>query len=79
MPNMMPTKHPMPHQAAEERKSNFQEVALGYDEATAVDEAKRCLNCKHKPCMTGCPVHIHIPEFIHAVSEGDFEEAYLLA
>ena len=76
MPNMMPTKHPMPHQAAEERKSNFQEVALGYDEATAVDEAKRCLNCKHKPCMTGCPVHIHIPEFIHAVSEGDFEEAY---
>ncbi len=76
MPNMMPTKHPMPHQAAEERKSNFQEVALGYDEATAVDEARRCLNCKHKPCMTGCPVHIHIPEFIHAVSEGDFEEAY---
>ncbi len=76
MPNMMPTKHPMPHQSAEERKSNFQEVALGYDEATAVDEAKRCLNCKHKPCMTGCPVHIHIPEFIHAVSEGDFEEAY---
>ncbi len=76
MPNMMPTKHPMPHQAAEERKSNFQEVALGYDEATAVDEAKRCLNCKQKPCMTGCPVHIHIPEFIHAVSEGDFEEAY---
>ena len=76
MPNMMPTKHPMPHQTAEERKSNFQEVALGYDEATAVDEAKRCLNCKHKPCMTGCPVHIHIPEFIHAVSEGDFEEAY---
>ncbi len=76
MPNMMPTKHPMPHQSAEERKSNFQEVALGYDEATAVDEAKRCLNCKHKPCMTGCPVHIHIPEFIHAVSEGEFEEAY---
>ncbi len=76
MPNMLPTKHPMPHQAAEERKSNFQEVALGYDEATAVDEAKRCLNCKQKPCMTGCPVHIHIPEFIHAVSEGDFEEAY---
>ena len=76
MPNMMPNKHPMPNQAPEVRSKNFLEVSLGYDEETAIDEAKRCLNCKNKPCMGGCPVHIHIPEFIHAVSEGDFEEAY---
>ncbi len=76
MPNMMPNKHPMPNQDPEVRSKNFLEVSLGYDEETAIDEAKRCLNCKNKPCMNGCPVHIHIPEFIHAVSEGDFEEAY---
>ncbi len=76
MPNMMPNKHPMPNQDPEVRSKNFLEVSLGYDEETAIDEAKRCLNCKNKPCMNGCPVHIHIPEFIHAVSEGNFEEAY---
>ena len=76
MPNMMPTKHPMPSQDAEVRSRNFSEVALGYDEATAVDEAKRCLNCKQKFCVAGCPVHIDIPAFIHEVAEGRFEEAY---
>ena len=76
MPNMMMEKHPMPTQAADERSSNFLEVALGYDEATAIDEAKRCLNCKHKPCVGGCPVRVHIPAFIEAVSRGAFEEAY---
>ena len=76
MPNMMMEKHPMPTQAAEERRSNFREVALGYDEATAIDEAKRCLHCKHQPCVGGCPVRVHIPAFIEAVSRGAFEEAY---
>ncbi len=76
MPNMMMEKHPMPNQAPDERKNNFLEVALGYDAQTAIDEAKRCLNCKNKPCVGGCPVRVHIPEFIHAVSEGDFEGAY---
>ncbi len=76
MPNMMPTKHPMPSQDAEVRSRNFSEVALGYDEATAVDEAKRCLNCKQKFCVAGCPVRIDIPAFIHEVAEGRFEEAY---
>ena len=76
MPNMMPTKHPMPSQDAEVRSRNFSEVALGYDETTAVDEAKRCLNCKQKFCVAGCPVRIDIPAFIHEVAEGRFEEAY---
>ncbi len=76
MPNMSLVKNPMPSQKAQVRNRNFSEVALGYTEEMAVDEAKRCLNCKHKPCVSGCPVRVHIPEFIKAVSEGRFEEAY---
>ena len=58
------------------RNKNFLEVATGYDEQTAMDEALRCLHCKHKPCISGCPVQIHIPDFIAKVAEGDFEAAY---
>lgn len=58
------------------RAHNFDEVALGYTEELAIDEAKRCLNCKNMPCVSGCPVKIHIPEFIAKVAEGDFEGAY---
>ena len=76
MPNMALTKHPMPSQAPEVRNRNFQEVALGYSAETAIDEAKRCLNCKNHPCVSGCPVRIHIPEFIQKMAEGDFEAAY---
>ena len=76
MANMAPNKNPMPTQAPEVRAHNFDEVALGYSEATALDEAMRCLNCKNHPCVTGCPVNIHIPEFIAKIQEGDFEGAY---
>lgn len=76
MPNMSLTKNPMPVQDPQERGKNFKEVALGYDEATALDEAARCLNCKNMPCVNGCPVNIHIPEFISKIKEGDFEGAY---
>ena len=69
-------KNPMPHQPADVRNKNFEEVALGYTPEQAIDEAERCLNCKHKPCMNGCPVMVHIPEFISKVKEGDFEGAY---
>ena len=71
-----PKKHEMPTQAPEVRAHNFSEVALGYDQETAVAEANRCLNCKNRPCVSGCPVNIHIPEFIAKVKEGDFEGAY---
>ncbi|MBQ8782776.1 MAG: NADPH-dependent glutamate synthase [Clostridia bacterium] len=74
--NMKNTKNPMPSQDPKVRARNFQEVALGYDEATAIDEALRCLNCKNPLCVTGCPVNIHIPEFIAKIKEGDFEGAY---
>lgn len=76
MPNMAMQKNPMPVQEPEVRSGNFQEVALGYDEATAIDEAKRCLNCKNPFCVGGCPVRINIPAFIHEVAEGNFEAAY---
>ena len=76
MPNMSLKKHEMPAQAPDVRNKNFSEVALGYDVETAIDEAKRCLHCKNKPCIGGCPVRIHIPEFIAKVAEGEFEEAY---
>lgn len=74
--NMQPKKHPMPVQDAEKRNKNFKEVALGYDESTAISEAKRCLNCKNKPCVSGCPVGIDIPRFIAFVGAGEFEKAY---
>ena len=75
-PNMRPDKNPMPSQAPDVRNKNFLEVALGYDAETAIDEAKRCLHCKNKPCTSGCPVQIDIPAFIAQVAEGNFEEAY---
>lgn len=74
--SIKPYKHEMPVQNAKVRAHNFEEVALGYDEATAVAEAQRCLNCKNKPCVNGCPVNIDIPSFITKVKEGQFEEAY---
>lgn len=74
--NMNPKKNPMPTQDPLVRARNFDEVALGYDEQTAVDEALRCLNCKNMPCVAGCPVNIHIPAFIEKIKEGDFEGAY---
>lgn len=76
MPNMRNDKNPMPEQDANVRNKNFEEVALGYTEEMAVDEAERCLQCKHKPCMNGCPVMVRIPEFIKLVAERKFEEAY---
>ena len=76
MPNMDPKKHAMPSQDPKVRAHNFDEVALGYDEATAVEEATRCLNCKNMPCVAGCPVHIRIPAFIERVAAGDFDGAY---
>ena len=76
MPNMSPKKNEMPTQAPAVRRRNFDEVALGYTEAQAIDEAKRCLNCKNMPCVAGCPVRIHIPAFIAKVAEGDFAGAY---
>lgn len=74
--NMNPKKNPMPSQDPNVRNKNFSEVALGYTEEMAIDEAKRCLNCKSPKCKEGCPVQIDIPEFIKYVSEGDFESAY---
>ena len=74
--NMSLTRNPMPNQDPLVRAHNFSEVALGYSEETAIDEAMRCLNCKHMPCVDGCPVKIHIPEFIGKIKEGDFEGAY---
>lgn len=69
-------KHEMPTQPPEIRAKNFKEVALGYSEETAVAEAQRCLNCKNRPCVSGCPVNVHIPDFISKIKEGDFEGAY---
>ena len=76
MPNMNPKKLPAREQAPEVRCQNFLEVSQGYDEAMAIEEAQRCLNCKHKPCVAGCPVNVRIPEFIQLVAEGKFLEAY---
>lgn len=76
MANMSLTKVPMPEQAPDVRNKNFKEVALGYTAEMAMEEAGRCLNCKHKPCVQGCPVNVPIPAFIAKVAEGDFEGAY---
>ena len=76
MANMRHDRNPMPTQDPAVRARNFDEVALGYTEAAALDEANRCLNCKNMPCVDGCPVKIHIPEFIAKIKEGDFEGAY---
>jgi len=77
-PNMSPKKVPIPEQKPEERIKNFNEVALGYTPEQAVQESLRCLQCKTRPCVAGCPVSVMIPEFLKKVSEGDFEEAYRL-
>ncbi len=74
--NMSLTRNPMPTQDPQVRAHNFSEVALGYTKETAIDEAMRCLNCKNMPCVSGCPVKIHIPEFIEKIKEGEFEAAY---
>ena len=76
MANMSPKRNEMPTQDALVRTHNFDEVTLGYTEEQAIDEANRCLNCKNMPCVSGCPVKIHIPEFIAKIREGDFEGAY---
>ena len=76
MANMNLKRNPMPSQEPSVRAHNFREVALGYTEEQAIDEANRCLNCKNMPCVAGCPVKIHIPEFIAKIKEGDFEGAY---
>lgn len=75
-PNMRLTKNPMPSQSPEVRAHNFLEVTNGYTDEMAVDEALRCLSCKNMPCVSGCPVNIHIPEFIAKIKDGDFEGAY---
>ena len=76
MPNMRPDKNPMPEQEPNVRNKNFLEVTTGYTEEMAKDEAARCLNCKNKPCMQGCPVSVKIPEFIRLIQQGDYEGAY---
>ena len=73
---MSPKKNPMPTQEPNVRNHNFKEVALGYTEEIALDEAERCLNCKKPMCMQGCPVSINIPEFISKIKEKDYEGAY---
>ncbi|MBP3870466.1 MAG: NADPH-dependent glutamate synthase [Faecalicoccus sp.] len=75
-PNMSPNKTEMPVQAPEVRITNFSEVATGYTVEMAMEEATRCLHCRHKPCVGGCPVNVNIPDFIEKVKEGDFEEAF---
>lgn len=69
---IIPKKHPMPFQNPDERRRNFNEVALGYSEDTAIAEAKRCIQCKNRPCVDGCPVGVDIPGFIKMIGEGDF-------
>ena len=76
MANLQTTKTPMPEQEANVRNGNFLEVALGYTLEQAQNEAQRCLNCKNKPCVSGCPVGIPIPDFLAKVAEGDIAAAY---
>ena len=76
MINLVKEKNPMPEQAPDIRNKNFLEVAEGYTEEMAANEAMRCLKCRKKPCMSGCPVMVKIPDFIAKVAEGEFEEAY---
>ena len=76
MPNMNLRKTPMPSQDPKVRAHNFLEVSQGYTEEMAQEEASRCLNCKHRPCVSGCPVHVQIPDFIQQVVKGDYAAAY---
>lgn len=73
---MSPEKVKMPEQAPDVRNKNFEEVTIGYTGEMAIEEASRCLNCKHKPCMNGCPVNVRIPEFVVEVAKGEFLKAY---
>ena len=75
MPNMCMTKLPMPEQDPKVRARNFEEVSYGYTEEMAVEEAQRCLNCKHMPCVSGCPVNVQIPKFISLIAQGKFADA----
>ncbi|MBQ4093230.1 MAG: FAD-dependent oxidoreductase, partial [Firmicutes bacterium] len=74
--NKAPNKVKMPEQAPDVRNKNFAEVALGYTAEMAMEEANRCMNCKKQPCVSGCPVNVHIPEFIAKVKDGKFLDAY---
>ena len=74
--NKQMEKTPMPEQEPLRRAANFEEVALGYTEEMAVNEAQRCLHCKHRPCVSGCPVNVQIPDFIEKIVSGDYEDAY---
>lgn len=76
MINLIKEKNPMPEQKPDIRNKNFEEVANGYTEEMAINEAMRCLKCRKKPCMSGCPVMVKIPDFIAKIAEGEFEEAY---
>jgi len=68
-------KHPMPEQNPKERIKNFNEVPFGYSKETAIEEAKRCIQCKNRPCTKGCPVEIDIPDFIKELAEGKIDKA----
>lgn len=74
--NISNNKVKMPEQNPDVRNKNFKEVSTGYTKEMALEEAARCLNCKNKPCMNGCPVNVKIPEFIELITKGDFEGAY---
>ena len=76
MANMDPKRTPMAEASPEERRHTFNEVALGYTEAEAMTEATRCLNCRNKPCVSGCPVNVNIPKFISEIAAGNHEAAY---
>lgn len=78
MPNMSLEKVKIPEQEPDVRNKNFDEVSLGYTKEQAMEEATRCLNCRHQPCKQGCPVGVPIPEFISEVAKGNFEEAYAI-
>ncbi|HCJ41828.1 MAG TPA: dihydropyrimidine dehydrogenase, partial [Ruminococcus sp.] len=78
MADMRQDKIPVAEQEPLVRAKNFDEVTLGYSIEKAVREARRCLNCKARPCMNGCPVGVRIPEFIEKVAEGDLESAYAI-
>jgi glutamate synthase (NADPH) small chain len=76
MPNMSDKKVKIPEQEPQERIHNFLEVAIGYSDDQAVEEAQRCLQCKTKPCVEGCPVNVMIPEFIDLIAKKEFDFAY---
>ena len=76
MPNMSLNKTPISVRDPKVRNKDFQEVVLGYSEEEAKEEAERCLQCKHKPCVAGCPVSVKIPDFLERIIQGDFEAAY---